>query len=304
MTPRLFPRRVLLGSALGAVSTLAFDRATAEPAPSPPSAPVPPLPRAARKSAADLVTLGATGITVSRLALGTGTHGFGHSSDQTRLGADGLVGVLRHGLDRGLNFWETADQYGAHAHLKRGLGEVGRSKIVLLTKTHAKTAAEAEADLMRFLRELGTDHIDIVLLHNMQSASWVNERAGAMDYLERAKRKGLIRAHGVSCHTLEALKTAAATDWVQVDLARINPAGIAMDAPPDVVVPILREMKAKGKGIIGMKILGAGRLRDRADECLQFALALDCVDVFTIGAESRGELQDLVTKIPNASVRA
>jgi hypothetical protein len=79
--------------------------------------------------------------------------------------------------------------------------------------------------------------------------------------------------------------------------------GIAMDAKPEVVIPVLREMKAKGKGVIGMKIFGAGRLRNRTDECLQYALALDCVDCFTIGSESQQELSQLVTKIPAASTR-
>jgi hypothetical protein len=103
---------------------------------------------------------------------------------------------------------------------------------------------------------------------------------------------------------MEALKTAAKTDWVQVDLARINPAGIAMDSRnPEDVLAVLRDMKSKGKGVIGMKILGAGRLRDRADECLQYALALDCVDCFTIGAESMTEFTDLTRRIPAASVR-
>ncbi len=129
------------------------------------------------------------------------------------------------------------------------------------------------------------------------------KRKGAMEVISEAREKGIVKTHGTSCHTLDALKAAAASDWVQVDLARINPAGIAMDAKPEVVIPVLKEMKAKGKGIIGMKILGAGRLRDRADECLQFALSLDCVDCFTIGAESRAELTDLHRKIPAASVR-
>jgi hypothetical protein len=112
-----------------------------------------------------------------------------------------------------------------------------------------------------------------------------------------------VKTHGVSCHTLEALKTAAATDWVQVDLARFNPAGVAMDASPQVVHGVLKEMKAKGKGIIGMKILGAGKLRDKRDECLQYALGHAVIDTFTIGVESRNEFQDLVQKIPAASVR-
>src|SRR5205085_12145006 len=96
--------------------------------------------------------------------------------------------------------------------------------------------------------------------------------------------------HGTSCHTLDALKVAARTPWVQVDLARINPAGVAMDADPQTVISVLRQMKAAGKGVMGMKIFGAGKLRDKIDECLQFALALDCVDCFTIGSESRSEL--------------
>jgi aryl-alcohol dehydrogenase-like predicted oxidoreductase len=304
MTPREFSRRALLGSSLGAISALALARAAAEPglpapAPAPPPSPTP-LPRASRKRAADVVMLGATGIQVSRLALGTGTHGFGHNSDQTRLGAAGLVGVLRHGLDQGLNFWETADQYGAHGHLKRGLCEVGRNKIVLLTKTHAKTAEEAEADLMRFLEELGTDHIDIVLLHNMQSASWATERSGAMEYLERAKQKGIIRAHGVSCHTLGALRLAARTPWVDVDLARINPAGAHMDAEPETVIEVLNAMKRAKKAVIGMKILGQGALKDRLDAAVSHAVGLDALDAFTIGFTSRAQVSDMIRRIERA----
>ena len=155
-----------------------------------------------------------------------------------------------------------------------------------------------------FRQEIGTDYLDIVLLHNMQSGSWPKEKAGAMAVLSEAKQKGLIRAHGVSCHTLDALRTAAQTDWVDVDLARLNPAQVAMDADPATVISVLRTMKQKGKGVIGMKILGAGQLRSRVDEALQFALAQDVLDCFTIGAESQAELQDLLRKIPEASVRA
>jgi 1-deoxyxylulose-5-phosphate synthase len=105
------------------------------------------------------------------------------------------------------------------------------------------------------------------------------------------------------CHTLEALQTAAAEPWVEVDLARLNPAGIAMDADPNTVIGVLKKMKASGKGVIGMKILGAGRLRNRPDEALQFALAQEVLDCFTIGAESQAELKGLLEKIPAASVR-
>jgi 1-deoxyxylulose-5-phosphate synthase len=236
--------------------------------------------------------------------MGTGTNGSGGSSNQTKkLGVAGLADLFRAGYDQGVTFWDTADQYGTHPHAKEALRKTPREKITLLTKTHASTEAEMRADLDRFRRELGTDYLDIVLLHCMIDGNWNEKKKGAMAVLSEAREKGIIRTHGVSCHTLEALKTAAATDWVQVDLARFNPAGIAMDASPDVVRPVLQEMKAKGKGIIGMKVLGAGRLRDKTDECLQHELAQDFIDCFTIGAESRAELQDLINKIPAASVR-
>jgi len=90
---------------------------------------------------------------------------------------------------------------------------------------------------------------------------------------------------------------------VEVDLARFNPAQVAMDADPATVYGVLKEMKARGKGVIGMKILGAGKLRNKVDESLQYALAHDVLDCFTIGAESREQMEDLVRKIPAASVR-
>ena len=257
-----------------------------------------------KKHATDRVKLGPMKVELSRLAMGTGTNGSGGSSNQTKkLGVAGLADLFRAGYDQGVTFWDTVDQYGTHPHAKEALRKTPREKITLLTKTHASTEAEMRADLDRFRRELGTDYLDIVLLHCMIDGNWNEKKKGAMAVLSEAREKGIIRTHGVSCHTLEALKTAAATDWVQVDLARFNPAGIAMDASPDVVRPVLQEMKAKGKGIIGMKVLGAGRLRDKTDECLQHELAQDFIDCFTIGAESRAELQDLINKIPAASVR-
>lgn len=258
----------------------------------------------AKKQASDRVSLGPAGVAVTRLAMGTGTNGVGGSSNQTRkLGIAGLGDMLRAGYDQGVTFWDSADQYGTHPHLKEALRRVPREKVAILTKTHASTEREMRADLDRFRRELGTDYLDVLLLHCMMDADWPQRKKGAMDVISEAREKGIVKTHGVSCHTLEALKTAARTPWVQVDLARINPSGVAMDGKPDAVLPVLRQMKAAGKGIIGMKILGAGRLRNQADECLQYALSLDCVDCFTIGAENREELAGLVKKIEAASTR-
>jgi aryl-alcohol dehydrogenase-like predicted oxidoreductase len=142
--------------------------------------------------------------------------------------------------------------------------------------------------------------LDIVLLHNKQSATWTTDCEGAMEVLARAKESGIVRAHGVSCHTLAALRLAARTPWVDVDLARINPAGVEMDADPATVIGVLRQMKAAGKGIIGMKILGQGALAGNLDTAIRHAVTLDCVDAFTIGFTRKAHLDQVVQKIAAA----
>jgi aryl-alcohol dehydrogenase-like predicted oxidoreductase len=251
-------------------------------------------------SAADLVTLGQTGIKTSRLAMGTGTVGSGHHSHQTALGVKGLSDLLLNGYDRGLRFFDAADSYGSHPHVAEALKHVQRDKVTVLTKTWARDPATARADLDRFRQELGVDHIDIVLMHCLTEGDWTERYKGVMDVLSEAKQKGIIRAHGCSCHSLEALRAAAKSPWVEVDLARINPIGAIMDADPATVVGVLQEMKAAGKAVVGMKILGQGALRNRQDEGIKYALSLGLLDAFTIGAESKSEQEDLIRRIAAA----
>ena len=256
------------------------------------------LPR--KFSASDTVTLGKTGIQTSRLAMGTGTVGSGHHSHQTALGIDGLSRLLLNGYDHGLRFFDSADSYGSHPHVAETLKHVPRDKVTVLTKTWSRDAASARADLDRFRRELGTDHIDVCLMHCLTEGDWTDRYKGVMDVLSDAKEKGIIRAHGCSCHSIEALRAATKSSWVEVHLVRINPIGSFMDADPDTVVSVMKEMRAAGKGIIGMKILGQGDLRNRQDEALNFALSLNLLDAFTIGAESQAEQEDLIRRIAAA----
>jgi 1-deoxyxylulose-5-phosphate synthase len=250
--------------------------------------------------ATDTVTLGNTGIKTSRLAMGTGTVGAGKHSHQTALGMNGLPRLLLNGYDNGLRFFDAADSYGSHPHVAEALKHVDRSKVTVLTKSWARDPNEMRADLDRFRRELGIEQIDIVLMHCLTEADWTTRYRPVMDILEEAKHKKIIRAHGCSCHSIEALRAAANSAWVEVDLARVNPVGAHMDADPDTVVSVLREMKAAGKAVLGMKILGQGALRDRRDEALRFALGLNVLDAFTIGAESISEQNDLTRRIAAA----
>jgi aryl-alcohol dehydrogenase-like predicted oxidoreductase len=258
------------------------------------------LPR--RFSATDTVVIGKTGIKTSRLAMGTGTVGSGHHSNQTALGLKGLSELLLNGYDHGLRFFDAADSYGSHPHVAETLKHVARDKVTVLTKTWARDPATARADLDRFRKELGTDYLDICLMHCLTEGDWTERYRGVMDVFSEAKQKGIIRAHGCSCHSIEALRAAAKSPWVEVDLARINPIGSHMDADPAAVVGVLREMRAAGKGVIGMKILGQGDMRTRQDEALKYALSLDVLDAFTIGAESKAEQEDLIRRIERTVV--
>jgi 1-deoxyxylulose-5-phosphate synthase len=254
----------------------------------------------AKFTASDTITLGSTVIKTSRLAMGTGTVGSGHHSHQTALGVKGLSDLLLNGYDHGLRFFDAADSYGSHPHVAEALKHVQRDKVTVLTKSWARDADGMRADLDRFRRELGTDYLDVCLMHCVTEADWTERFKGAMDVLSEAKEKGTIRAHGCSCHSIEALRAASKSPWVEIDLARINPVGAYMDSDPPTVVGVLKEMKAAGKAVVGMKILGQGTLRNRQDEGIKYALSLGLLDAFTIGAESKTEQEDLIRRIAAA----
>ena len=284
-------REFLIGASWGLAAAWAGARAL-------PTTALPALPR--KFSAADTVVLGKTGIRTSRLAMGTGTVGFGHHSNQSALGVQGLSRLLLNGYDHGLRFFDTADAYGTHPHVAEALKHVARDKVTVLSKSWSREPAAIRADLDRFRRELGTDYIDIFLMHCLSDSDWTTRYRGVMDVLSEAKEKGIIRAHGCSCHTIGALRAAAQSPWVEVDLARINPIGSHMDADPETVLAVLRSMKAAGKAVVGMKILGQGDLSTRPDEALKYALSLGVLDAFTIGAESKTQQEDLIRRIATA----
>jgi aryl-alcohol dehydrogenase-like predicted oxidoreductase len=253
----------------------------------------------------DRVKLGNTGIEMSRMAMGTGTHGFGGASNQTRqLGIKGVSDMLLAAKDDGINFWETADQYGSHPHVGEALKKVNREEVVILTKTNSTTYEDVKKDLDRFRIELGTDYLDIILLHAVTDPQWNQNMKGAMEALAEAKEEGILRAHGVSCHSIGALETAADEPWVEVDLARFNPGGARMDADVATVQKVLTRMKDNGKAIIAMKVYGCGELLHMKDECLQFQTGSGIADAFTMGFESIEQLKDIQKRLPEASVRA
>ncbi len=298
-----FSRRKFIAATAGAATYLGTHSARAATQP-----PAPPQ-----------VPLGKTGITLSRVAQGTGMHGGKRQSNHTRMGFQKLGNLLRHSFDRGITFFDMADLYGTHIYFRDAMKGIDRDRYSILTKIwwryDGKTEPKAEpwrkkvcsATLERFRHELVTDYIDIVLLHCMQTPEWPKQLEPYMDAMNEAKEKGLIKAVGVSCHNFEALKVAAEHPWVDVVLARINPVGVKakMDASTDEVVKTLRRMKQNGKAVIGMKILGEGKLVDQKDKCIRFAQELGLLDAMTIGFEQPShvdEILHLLNKYPASKV--
>jgi aryl-alcohol dehydrogenase-like predicted oxidoreductase len=243
-------------------------------------------------------TLGKTGLKCTLLGMGTGTKAWNGSSEQNRQGREAFVSCIEHAYDRGLRYYDMADMYGAHDYVKEAMKRsVQRDKVMLLTKTVAKTPEEARADFERFRKELDVDQLDIVLMHCMTDGAWPEKQKGVMDALVDLKAQGKIKALGCSNHTLEALQQAVNSPWVDVILARINPKGVKMDGTPDQVVPLLKKAHDSGKGIIGMKIVGEGELSNQLADSLRFVLGLGCVDAITIGFLKPAEIDDAMEKI-------
>ncbi|MGC8830062.1 MAG: aldo/keto reductase [Verrucomicrobiia bacterium] len=254
-----------------------------------------------------IVTLGKTGIKVSRLAHGTEYNGSRRSSAHTRLGQQAFTELLRHSFDRGVKFIDMADLYGSHPFVRETFKGIDRSKYVLLTKIWPHKAdwttpsGGAKEEVERFRKELDTDVIDICLIHCVMNDRWAEEFKRIRDELSELKQKGIVRAVGVSCHDFGALKVAAEHPWTEVIFARINPRGkqYSMDASADEVADVLKTARRNGKAVVGMKIYGAGKLikPEEKDESLKFVFRNNLVDAITIGMLKKEEVDDTLERM-------
>lgn len=251
----------------------------------------------------DKVKLGNTGLTVSRIAMGSGTIGGNKESNQTRLGMEKFIEMARHGYDRGIRFYDMADSYGSQPFFGNAIKGLPRENITLLTKLWtypdgSDRVQPVRENIDRMRRELGTDYIDILLMHCMTQGDWTENRKHYIDGLSKAKQDGIIKAVGVSCHNLDALKRAAEFPWVDVIMARINPFGTNMDAEPDIIKEVLATAKANGKGVIGMKIFGEGKRikEEEREQSIQFALTKANIHCMTLGLESVQQMDDAIER--------
>jgi len=265
--------------------------------------------QAAAGGPTDLVPLGQA-LKVSRVGFGTGMKARDRVSNQTRLGRRHFDRLFQYAYERGIRLFDLADMYGSHEYAARNLGGKPRESYTLVSKLWLRPGGVPEADkgdadvmVARFLRELKTDYIDLVQLHCMSGANWPAKHRRWMDQLEALKQRGLIRAHGCSCHSLGALAAAAAEPWVDVVHARINPFGLLMDGTPEEVLAAVRTIHAAGKGVLGMKIIGEGQLRDddrRREQSVRFAIGSGVVDAIVVGFEQTWEMDDLLARVQRA----
>jgi predicted aldo/keto reductase-like oxidoreductase len=260
----------------------------------------------------ELVTLGKTKIKVSRVGLGTGMRGGRRSSNQTRMGKERFDALVNACYERGIRLFDAADMYGSHPFLAEALKKRPRKDYVLVSKIWFQRGGlpererpDADVVVERFLKELNTDYIDLILLHCVVSPRWREETSDQMNILEKLKKKGLVRAHGVSCHSFQALQACVNEPWVDSVHARINVYGVNMDGPPEEVAPILQKLHQAGKGIVGMKLIGEGQFRssdEKRDKSIQYVLNLGCVNTMVVGFETIEEVDDFASRVRKVPV--
>jgi predicted aldo/keto reductase-like oxidoreductase len=264
----------------------------------------------AKRTAADQVTLGKTGIKLSRLGIGTGST---NGNVQRALGKEGFNRLIRYAYDQGITYIDTAQAYQTHPYVCDAIKGLPREKLFIQSKMPGVPEKPLEM-LDRYRKELGVEYIDSVLVHCTTDAKWDEERKMVLDALQEAKDKKIIRAHGVSCHSLPALKRAVELDWVDVHLVRVNPQGVAMDTPDDewnahsnashvpAVMEQLKQMREKKRGIIGMKLIGDGTFTNPEDreKAIRFVMQSDATDAVVIGFKSPAEIDEAISRINSA----
>jgi len=259
------------------------------------------------------IKLGKSGIETSLIGIGTGVHAGNRTSFLTKQDKLKSLALLQHTYDSGIRNFDCADSYGTHGLVAEALAKKNREEYTLTTKIWVRGGGipeperpDANVVIDRFRKELKTDYIDLVQIHCMVDEDWTETQKKQMDILENLKVKGIIRAHGVSVHSLDAMKDAVKSPWVDVIHVRINPYGMAMDKPdPKEVVEVIQQLHKAGKGVIGMKLVGDGKLRNdsqKIDDSLRFVLGLGCVDMMIVGFEETEQIDNYISRVEKSLV--
>jgi predicted aldo/keto reductase-like oxidoreductase len=252
-----------------------------------------------------IVTLGKSGLKSTLLGMGTGFSGYNRSSNITRAGV--AESIIRQAYEKGIRFFDCADSYGTHPFTAAALKGVPRESYTLSSKIWVGPGGipeserpDADVVIDRFRKELKTDYLDLVQIHCMTDRRWTDKQKKQMDILENLKVKKIIRAHGVSVHSLEAMEASVDNPWVDVIHVRINPFGEVMDNNPTRVIPVISKLHLAGKGVIGMKLIGNGNFKndsEKIDASLKYVLGLGTVDMIIVGFELPEQIDNYIGRV-------
>lgn len=265
------------------------------------------------RTASDWVPLGTRNakLKIPRMGIGTGSN---NGNVQRALGQDGFNKLIAHAYERGVRYIDTADNYKTHTYIRVAIKGFPRENLFIQSKMpiRADTLQDPLGTIDRYRKELGVDYIDSLLIHCAMGEDWIGRVKPMMDGFDEAKHRGWIRAKGCSCHGLASLKAATKSDWLDVQLARINPQGRYVDGhEPGVMAPQgsvpeamkeLQAMHAKGRGVIGMKMVGNGDFVNAEDreKAIRHAMTCGCVDAVVVGCKSAAEIDEAVDRINRA----
>jgi predicted aldo/keto reductase-like oxidoreductase len=267
---------------------------------------------AVRRTAVDQVALGKTGLKSSRLGMGTGSNS---GNIQKALGQEGFNRLVRYAYDQGITYFDCAQSYETFDWIGQAIKDLPREKLFIQSKIPGQPEKVLET-IDRHRKVFNTDYVDSMLIHCMVKDHWTDNWKRIMDSFDEAKQKKWILAKGVSCHSLPALRAATASPWTDVHLVRVNPQANHIDGveehwdkPGHDIHPVLDEiktMRAKGRGIIGMKIIGNGEFVNAEDRemSIRFAMSRREIDAVVIGFKSADEIDEAILRMNMALAEA
>ena len=262
--------------------------------------------RAARGTATDWVTLGKSGVKVTRLAFGTGSIS---GRVQRELGQDEFTRQVRYAYDHGIRFFETAESYGdMHRMLGIALKGLPRDSYRLMTKVTTRDGVNPTEKIDELRKLANTEYFDIALLHYQHTGTWPTDTTRWQDGILEAKSKKAVIGHGASVHGLPALRRMPGNKWLEVAMIRMNHKGTKMDAEDfntngsgnvKEVVAHAKQVHSEGMGIISMKLIGEGAFTTREDRqaAMRFAFNNAGVDAVTVGFKSTKEIDEAIENL-------
>jgi predicted aldo/keto reductase-like oxidoreductase len=267
---------------------------------------------ATKRTAVDQVALGKTGLKLSRLGMGTGSNS---GNVQHALGQQAFNDLVHYAYDQGITYFDCAQAYKTFDWIGGAIKGLPREKLFIQSKVPGQPE-DILATIDRHRKVFDTDYVDSMLIHCMVKDHWTDSFKRIMDGFNQAQEKKWILAKGVSCHSLPALRTATASSWTQVHLVRVNPQASHIDGMDEAwdksgrdITPVLAEIKEmhdKGRGVIGMKIIGNGdftKAEDR-EKSIRFAMSRPDIDAIVVGFKNRAEIDEAIKRVNQALAEA